>query len=312
MLNRHYLRAKLLQGLYAYVQSGQKELQKGVNYLESTFIKTHDLYLVMLYLLKEICFYNETYVEEQVAKHLDENRIPISNRLTDLNFIKAIDSSESFQAALKKTTIDLNFSPELLRKLYMQLFQSEEFKVFEAKKSISLVDEYDILLFLYRHIVIESDLLDNFMEDSALSWDMDKYLVEQGIQKTLKKFSEKGILQPEPISPDWQNDKMFAFDLFKYAIANSVELSDWISKTTENWDVERISTVDLLIIKLCISEMIKFPEIPLKVSMNEYIELGKEFSTPKSKVYINGMLDKLSKELVSKGIIKKYGKGLVE
>jgi N utilization substance protein B len=171
----------------------------------------------------------------------------------------------------------------------------------------------DIMLFLYKQLVQKSEYVSSFMEEKSMYWESDQDLVGSAVLKTIKEiFKSKEQFRLISISKDWDEDWHFALTLFRKSIVNDEQYSAMIQERTSHWDVERIAQVDILLIKMAMAELAYAESIPVKVTINEYIELAKHYSTPKSNIFVNGLLDSISKEMMEKGMIQKAGRGLVE
>ena len=157
-------------------------------------------------------------------------------------------------------------------------------------------------------------LLEQYYEEKYINWPVDKQSVDGMVLKTLRAFKEDAIDKVDilPITANWDDDEEFVTELFNKTILYADDYGQLIADKTQNWEVDRIALVDVILMKMAIAELIHFKSIPTKVSMNEYIDISKEFSTPKSKGFINGILDKILIELKEKGEIRKIGRGLME
>src|SRR5690606_12765565 len=158
--------------------------------------------------------------------------------------------------------------------------------------------------FIFKKIILKSELAQNAFEDKHINWQVDQDVLQAMIAKTLKNFSEEGSQKLAEISSNWSEDKEFVIDLFHKTIANDESFQALIAGKTKNWEADRIAMMDILIMKMAIAEMIYFSSIPVKVTMNEYLEIAKEFSTPKSNSFINGILDKILEELTKENKIR--------
>jgi transcription antitermination protein NusB len=310
MLNRRHLRVKVLQSLYAFFQSGGNDLNKGEKELLFGIDKIFDLYLYQMLLLSEILHIAESTIEENKIKKLptpedlNPNTKFINNRL-----LKAIQSNSNLIKAADNRHISWNEQHEMIRKIFHQVQSSNHYQKYMNKTETSLDEDVDFITDILLDEVCNYDLLHSFYEELSIYWLDDWEMVNKMLVKTLKAFVEKpdNDFKLMPLYKD-PEDKVFACELFKKTILNSDDISPMISKRTQNWEIERIALMDILIMKMAITEILKFPEIPVKVTLNEYIELSKMYSTPKSKVFVNGVLDKLVEELYEANKINKYVK----
>jgi transcription antitermination protein NusB len=310
MLNRRHLRVKVLQSLYAFFQSGGNDLNKGEKELLFGIDKIFDLYLYQMLLLSEILHIAEFSIEENKIKKLPnpEDLNPnikfINNRL-----LKAIQSNSILNKAANDRNISWNEQHEMIRKIYHQIQSSNHYEKYMNKKETSLNEDVDFITDILLDEVCNYDSLHSFYEEMSIYWLDDWEMVNKMLVKTLKAFVENSDtdfkLMPLYKDPE---DKVFACELFKKTILNSDDISPMISNRTQNWEIERIALMDILIMKMAITEILKFPEIPVKVTLNEYIELSKMYSTPKSKIFVNGVLDKLVEELYEANKINKFVK----
>ena len=168
---------------------------------------------------------------------------------------------------------------------------------------------------MIKKLIFKSELIQSFMEEADLNWEEDRTIVKSVLLKTVKSIQpdqDPKNLEISGISYNWEEDNRFFKDLFKTTANSDKEFEKMISAKAKNWEIERIASLDKIILKMAISELINFPSIPVKVTINEYIEISKLYSTPKSRHFINGILDVLAKELKEQGVIKKSGRGLID
>jgi N utilization substance protein B len=175
--------------------------------------------------------------------------------------------------------------------------------------------EEDVLILdkIFKQLVIKSEAISNFMEERDLYWAENKSALKSMLKKTLKSlYEDSEHVELIELSANWEDDSEFFKKLYEETVANSDEYEELVGQYTKNWSKERITDIDMIILKMAVSEMLNFPSIPVKVTINEYIELSKNYSTQKSKVFVNGMLDKLSAELQKSGKLRKSGRGLMD
>ncbi len=316
MLSRRFLRVKSFQALYSYFQSEDRNMKK----LESeTFLsleRMHDLYLFFLALGQELTHLSELRMEEAKKKRLPTDEDLNPNRKFVENKVFALFAGN---VSLKKQCNDKNISwstdQELMIKFSAFVRSHKVFMDYMSSGESSFAEDKKFVVDLYKKIIPEFELLLSEIEDKSIFWGLDEIdFVLSMVIKTIKKFNEKSTLL-EPLLPlyrDAEEDKKFVRDLLSKAVKHDKENSQLISDKTKNWDVERIAMVDILLMKLALTELIHFKSIPVKVTLNEYIELSKWYSSPKSKIFVNGVLDKLVVELTKTGDLKKMGRGLLE
>lgn len=315
MLNRRHLRVKVLQALYAYHQSDNKEIKQHEKNLLQSVDMVYEMYIWMLSLISEVVEYAEADAEERKHKHLPtaEDLNPQLKILTN-RFIVSLNENTEYQAALKKYKVSWTFEPELAKSLFIILKNSSEYAEYLKKTDDTLLTDKDIIKFIFKKVILKSLLAEQVFEDKFIFWPVDRDVLQALIAKTFKNFSNDDYKQNKlaEVTGNWAEDKEFIIELFQQSIRHDAEYQEMISKKTQNWEPERIAMMDTLLMKMAISEFVNFKSIPVKVTINEYLEISKEFSTPKSNSFINGILDKILYELKADNVIKKVGRGLIE
>ncbi|MFW6350907.1 MAG: transcription antitermination factor NusB [Bacteroidota bacterium] len=310
MLNRRHLRVKVLQSLYAFFQSGNNSLTAGEKELLLGIDKIYDLYLFQLSLIISIGNQAERMIEDKKNKKVPtpEDLIP-NTRFIHNSCLGKISESESIEEKLKERKISWSKNPEIPKKILLHFMSGNDYKNYMALSDTTFDQDRDIILKLLKYNICEFELLHSFYEENSIYWIDDWELVNKMIIKGIKGLDpEKDEeLRVMNLYKDL-DDRKFARELFKKTILNDEEFGPMIAGKTQNWDIERIALMDIIIMKMALTEIIKFPEIPIKVSLNEYIELSKMYSTPKSKVFVNGVLDKLVEELIENQKISKFAK----
>jgi N utilization substance protein B len=233
----------------------------------------------------------------------------------DNAWIKALRSNE----ALKKDALKLNrhWQNKLDQvKLWFRdiVRQDAEYQNYTDKKSPSLEDQKKFINHLLRKVILGKTVINDMFEEEVLRWAEDKDIVKGLVEKTVKSFDPEagGELVLNTLSINWEEDREFIEILYKRASSLDKEHKELIATNTRNWEVERLPLTDRIILEMAIAELLSFPSIPVKVTINEYIELAKNYSTPKSRQFINGILDVISKELKEAGAVKKSGRGLID
>lgn len=310
MLSRRQLRVKVLQALYAYFQSDKKDLPMGERELFRSIEKVHELYVYILQFLIEMADAEEADVQELQHKYFpDELELAAKRRLFKSTFISILKKSPVFERMRKQHAVSWQKDHELVRKLFMEMKKSTAYRDFI---SMDQVDEKSFFIEVMKNYVEDSDPMQHHIEELNIFWSEDISFVTHMVTRTIKQFFDQGRLELFEVYRDEKDDKEFIRTLFSQAVIHNREYEDAVSERTQNWDVERIAMMDILILKLALTELIHFPGIPVKVSINEYIEISKDFSTPKSKQFINGIIDKLAIDYKKTGKIVKSGRGLME
>ncbi|MGC9353794.1 MAG: transcription antitermination factor NusB [Mariniphaga sp.] len=313
MISRRIIRTKVLQVLYAYYSNEEKSLNNAEKELFFGIKKTYDLYHYLFALIIEIADYAEQRIEIKKNKHqptyedLHPNTKFISNQV-----IQQLRENRSLHSYLDQQKLSWVNYPELIKELYLFLTESDFYKEYMADKNRSYFDDRKFVDKIFNHIILIAEDLYEALEEMSIYWNDDVEFTVSMISKTLKKFNphsgcDQNLL---PMFKD-QDDRDFAKELLRKSIINHDELLELIKEHSKNWDLDRIAFMDILIMQLAATEFLYFPSIPTKVSLNEYIELSKYYSTEKSRNFINGILDKTLKDLKNSGKIIKTGRGLI-
>ncbi|MFB5944966.1 transcription antitermination factor NusB [Albibacterium profundi] len=315
MLNRRHLRVKVLQTLYAYYQSEDKNVTKFEKALLKNIDQVNEMYIWLLNLLVDIADYTVIDADERSRKFLPtEQDLNANLRLQGNVFIDTLRKNEKFIDQSKKYHVSWSFDPEIVRQVFHKLRDSDEYQAYLSQDSHSISEDKDIIKYIFKKIILKLPIVDQAFEEKFINWQLDKEVLQALVAKTFKNFVSHNPYENKlaDLTPNWNEDKEFIIDLFVLTVRHSEEYSEMIGKKTKNWEADRIALMDTLIMQLAISELLNFSSIPVKVTINEYIEMSKLFSTPKSNTFINGILDKILGELKSNGRIRKYGRGLNE
>ncbi len=311
MLNRRHLRVKVLQSLYAFFQSGNDDLASGEKELLFGIEKIYDLYLFQFLLLSEILDQATRQVEDNRGKRLPSQQdLNPNTRFLDNACLQLIASDPNLKAMCKSRKISWNNDLDLVRKLLSHIQQQHYYKEFLERPAGSFEDDKAFVIKMIKKDIMHFELLHHFYEEKIIYWLDDWELVNKMLIKTL--LNTEAVPAPLPLMKLFKDaeDREFAIKLFGFTILNQESFDGVIAAKTQNWDIERIALMDVIIMKMALAEILKFPGIPVKVSLNEYIELSKMYSTPKSKLFINGVLDKLVVEFAAEKKINKDVKGL--
>ncbi|WP_298303276.1 transcription antitermination factor NusB [Flavobacterium sp.] len=302
-----------MQAIYAMHQSGSDDLEKQEKFLQASLENILDLYLIMLSSLVEIRKKEIEYIEIAQKKHLatPEERNP-NQRFVNNPILVALEESNSLSIALEKRKINnWQANDDTILLLLQDVKQSDLYQNYMAKKAVTFEEERFFVVDMFSELIAPNDKLYSYLEDFKLTWVDDIPVVNTQIQKQLRHMSADSDLIKVPAIYKDEEDKDFASALFRKTVLNESELAKEFIDKTPNWDVERIAELDTIILKMAICEFLKFPSIPLKVTINEYLELAKEYSTPKSSLFINGILDNLVKDFQKNNRVNKAGRGLI-
>jgi len=316
MLSRRFLRIKAFQALYSYFQSDDKNMR---NLESETFLsleRMHDLYLFLLALGEELTHLSELKIEEAKKKKLPtEEDLSPNTKFIENSVFALLKENISLQKQVSNKKLSWSNDQELLLKFNAFLREHRVYQEYMSSKDTSFEQDQKFVVDLYKKVIPEFDLLISEIQDKSIFWGYDELdFVLSMVIKSIKRFSiDSNHLEVLlPTYRDVKEDKKFVKDLLLKVVSNDKDNSKLISDKTKNWDVDRIAMVDILLMKMALTELLHFKSVPVKVTLNEYIELSKWYSTPKSKVFVNGVLDKLVLELKEKGELKKMGRGLLE
>lgn len=313
MLNRRHIRIKVMQTLYALHQSNSDQVQIGEKFLTHSMDSIQELYLLMLTLMIEIRKREADYLDIAQKKHLatKEERNPNKKFIENKVLVLLTDSSSINNKVEERSMAYWQKNDQYVQLILDEIKQSELYKNYMQSTVRSFEEDKDFIIDLYTEIIAPNERIYEFLEDTKLTWVDDLPVVNTLIQKQLRQLKQKDENFFVPRVFKDEEDKEFALSLFKRTFLNSQELSKEYDGKTPNWDKERIAAIDVMILRMAICEMLRFSSIPVKVTINEYLELAKEYSTPKSSIFINGILDNISKELEADGRLQKIGKGLL-
>ncbi|MFD0792317.1 transcription antitermination factor NusB [Mucilaginibacter litoreus] len=315
MLNRRHLRVKVLQSLYAFHQSNTKDIKSHEKNLLNSIDQVFEMYIWMLSLINEVIEYTSRDAEERANKHrptaedLNVNQKILTNRF----YLSLLDNKD-YLNGIRKYKVNWTFDPELAKSLFNTLKASPEYAEYLAKTDDTIQTDKDIIKFIFKKVILKSSLAEQVFEDKFIYWPTDKEVLQALIAKTFKNFSSENFAENQlaDISANWVEDREFIINLFEQTIRFDSQYQELIAEKTQNWEPDRIAMMDTLLMKMAIVEFVNFTSIPVKVTINEYLEISKEFSTPKSNSFINGILDKILAELKAQNKVRKTGRGLIE
>ena len=312
MLTRRHIRVKVMQSLYAYSQSENDNLKAEEKFLLKSMDEMYDLYLLMLNLFVEIKDHAESYLEKSQQKHLpSEEDVDPNRKFVNNELIAQLEQNRALNLAMETRKLNnWRNDDEYVEILWSEIKNSEIYSNYMATRTSSFKEDREFVIAIFREIIAPNEKLYDYLEDKKITWIDDLPLVNTAIVKMLQKTSaekEQALTKLFKSS----DDRDYAVELFRKTLLNDESLANEMVGKTPNWDKERIADIDTILIKMAICEFLKFPSIPVKVTINEYLEIAKEYSTPKSSIFINGILDKLSKEYRENGKLNKIGRGLM-
>lgn len=308
MINRVLIRIRVLQILFSCYQADARDLKKAENDLVFSLQKAYDLYHYFLLLLIDITDAYAARVEARKAKLLpsDADRNP-NVRLVDNKFVCQLRENESLVKYISDRPFSWHDNDVLVRILLDSILASETYKRYLEKESVSYADDREFWRDVFKNIICETEELYDFLDDESLFWNDNVEIVQSFTLKTIKRFEpENGKAQELlPMFKD-ETDQEFAIKLLRESMLNAKEYRETIDKYTQNWESERIAFIDMLIMQIALAEILTFASIPVSVTLNEYINIAKAYSTAKSAAFINGILDAIVSDLREQNkIIKK-------
>lgn len=316
MLNRRHLRVKVLQILYGFFQSEDQDTLKSEKVLFSSIEKMYDLYIYFMLTFEEMVNFAERRIEDRKNK--------VSPSHDDLHPNMKFVENQVFQTLMKN--IELKRSSEvrkvnwvgavkndLMRKLFVTISKSETYLRYMETTDTTFEEDKEFAVKLFKTEIANFDLLHDYFENESIYWLDDIDLVCSMVLKTIKQMQHDSDANMEliPLYKDEDDERQFITTLFRTTLKNDKENDKLIDELTQNWDLDRIAKMDIILLKMAITELQALSSIPKKVTLNEYIEISKWYSTPKSQVFINGILDKAMELLEKDGKVKKSGRGLV-
>lgn len=307
MINRVLIRIKIIQILYSFYKSEGKSLKSAEEELFFSINKTYQLYFHLLLLSVEITRYASERIEARQNKHrpTPEDLNP-NTRFVDNAFINQLSRNKYFNDYLKANKISWVNDSDVIKELYEEIVATDFFNEYMNAAASDYNTDKNLWKKIYSKVILLNEELDNSLEEQSIYWVDDIDLVISFILKTIKRFEpEAGSLQELlPMFKD-EEDAGFARNLLTYSIINASAYRGMIEASTKNWEIDRVAFMDTLIMEVALAELMNFPTIPVKVTLNEYIEIAKKYSTEKSGTFINGILDSIVNQLKKeKKIIK--------
>ena len=299
MINRVLIRLKIVQIVYAFYQNGGKNLDTAEKELFFSLSKAYDMYNYLLLLMVEITKQAERKQSAAKSKLLPtaEELYP-NTKFVDNRFIAQLEVNKQlleFSETQKKTWEN---ESEFVKSLCEKIMDTDIYKEYMASETSSYEEDRELWRKIYKRMIFNNDELDQVLEDQSLYWNDDKEIVDTFVLKTIKRFEEQNGADQE-LLPEFKDeeDQDFARRLFRRTILNADYYRHLISENTRNWDLDRVAFMDVIIMQIALAEILSFPNIPVSVTLNEYVEIAKLYSTPKSGSFINGTLDGIVKAL---------------
>ena len=307
MINRVLIRLKVIQVIYAYYQNGGKNVEAAEKELFYSLSKAYDLYRYLLLLMVEVTRFADRRIDNRRHKlrPTTEDLNP-NTRFIDNAFMAQLAANlqlEEFAGNQKRTWDD---EGDFVKNLFEKIETTEAYQEYMAKETLTYEDDRELWRKLYRVVIMQNDEIDDILEEQSLYWNDDKTIVDTFVLKTIKRFDPENGAEQE-LMPEFRDeeDKQFASRLLRSAINNAEAYRKLMENNAKNWDMERFAFMDILIMQVALAEIMCFPGIPVSVSLNEYVEVAKMYSTPKSGGFINGMLDSIVNQLKKENKLNK-------
>ena len=319
MINRRFLRVKVLQAVYAYQESGEDFVENGIKHLIDSIEKLRDLFVWQISFLVETKRFAENRIEENKHKNfptpddLNPNMRYVENRV-----LVALENNKDLRKEEERLKINWADHQDIVRGYYNKMRETEEYKQYMSDSVDNFDHDKKFIVKIINEYFADLEVLQDFYEEKSIFFVDDYHLVSSMLVKfftEMKANINENTSLPsiyktgnDPVN----EDKEFVKNLFRKVLLHDSEYGKMVGENTSNWEKERVCIMDMIILKLAITEFCCFPYIPVKVTMNEYIEISKYFSTPKSKIFVNGILDRILKKLNDQGAVVKKGIGLLD
>lgn len=307
MINRVLIRLKIIQVVYAYYKNSGKSIKAAEDEVFFSLSKAYDLYKFLLLLIVALT----RYASDRIAFNMRKVRPTEEDLNPNLKFVNnrlaaQLEANTDLIKFSEKSKLDwINYS-DFLRRLLDSIVESDIYKEYMASETSSHEEDRELWRKLYKNFIFNNEELDILLEELSLYWNDDKAIVDTFVLKTIKRFNEEGGMNQQ-LLPEYKDDEdmEYAHRLFKATIQNAEEYRKMMSESSKNWDMSRLAFMDVIIMQTALAEVMTFPQIPLNVTLNEYVEIAKYYSTPKSSSFINGLLDTIIKKLKKEEKINK-------
>ena len=307
MINRVLIRLKVVQIVYAYYKNSGKSLKAAEDEVFFSLSKAYDLYNYMLLLMVGITHYAADRISFLSIKirPTDSDKNP-NLKFVNNRFIAQLEMNGQLQKFAEKSKLNWVDNSDFLRRLLDKIQESDIYKEYMATETSSYEEDKEVWRKLYKAFIFENEELDALLEEQSLYWNDDKSIVDTFVLKTIKRFEEENA-EFQQLLPEYKDvaDMEFARKLFRNAVANAEQYRDLMSSSSKNWDMSRLAFMDVVIMQVALAEIMTMEDVPLSVSLNEYVEIAKYYSTAKSGSFINGMLDTITKKLRQESKINK-------
>ncbi|WP_457610260.1 transcription antitermination factor NusB [Lutibacter sp.] len=312
MVNRRHIRVKVMQSVYAFLQSKNDDLDKEEKFLYNSIDKIFDLYALVLYLLVEVRNLEKKHIEISQKKFLaTPEELKPNTKFVENQIFQLLSESVSLNKYIETNKLNYwELDNEYVHEILKLTKKSKSYSSYMGSEKSSFQEDKEFVVALFKEIIAPNEKLADYFEDKNISWVDDIPFVNTWVVKTLNQMKTNQSFRLGNLYKN-DDDEKFVVDLFRKVVLNHVEFEKEVIDKTPNWDTDRIAEIDMILIKMAICEFLKFPSIPTRVTINEYIEIAKDYSTEKSSFFINGVLDKILKDFTVSKRLDKIGRGLL-
>ena len=307
MINRVLIRLKVVQILYAYYKNSGKSMKAAEDEVFFSLSKAYDLYNYLLLLMAGVTQYAADRISFKSLKlRPTDSDINPNLKFVNNRFIAQLEANTALCKFAEKSKVNWVEHSDLLRRLLDRIEESDIYKEYMASETSSYEEDRELWRKLYKAFIFDNEELDALLEEQSLYWNDDKSIVDTFVLKTIKRFEENAGADQQ-LLPEYKdiNDMDFARKLFRNAVSKADEYRELMAQNSKNWDMSRFAFMDVVIMQVALAEILTFGDIPLSVSLNEYVEIAKYYSTAKSGSFVNGLLDSITKKLRAEGVINK-------
>ena len=307
MINRVLIRIKVLQIVFAYYQNGSDDLKMAENELLLSLRRSYDLYYYFLLLIVEVTRLHERQLDTRKHKYLPtSDELNPNMRLVNNRLARQIEANGKLQAYVKEHGVSWVNETDFVKRVLELILNSELYAEYKDSEDDSYETDREFWRAVFRKLICRNEELENALEDISIYWNDDIEIIQTFVIKTIKRFEEAHGSRQEllPMFKD-EEDRDFAIQLFRKTLLYGEEYRERIDRHLRNWESERVANMDLYIMQMALAELLHFPNIPVNVPLNEYIDAAKAYSTPKSGTFINGILDSIVQELAQEKLLFK-------